>query len=166
MLSNEQQKTIENSIWVVNTALKMQGLQADEDLRQSAILYMCKCLERFDPTKNIKWTTYAYKSIFLYIKRTHGKEMKKRSLFADEDVFDIIRTEPLIQPKDEQNEMVESSYRLNSIKAVCSAEERRVIDLKLQGYKVVEISALMKCSTSKINGCMQSIKEKVKEIEF
>ena len=166
MLSLEQQKTIENSIWVVNTALKKQGLQADEDLRQSAILYMCKCLERFDPTKKIKWTTYAYKSVFLFIKRTHGKEMKKKSMIVDDDVCNFTRNEPIIQPIEEQYEMSDSSYRLDRIRAVCSAEEKRVIDLKLQGYKVVEISALMRCSTSKINGCMQSIKEKAREIEF
>ena len=44
MLTKEQQHTIENSIWVVNTALQKQGLSSDEDLRQSAILYMCKCI--------------------------------------------------------------------------------------------------------------------------
>ena len=37
MLSDEQRETIENSLWVVNTALKNQGLSSDEDLRQSAI---------------------------------------------------------------------------------------------------------------------------------
>ena len=44
-----QQKEIEDSVWVVNTALKRQGLSCNEDLRQSAILYMCECLLRYDP---------------------------------------------------------------------------------------------------------------------
>lgn len=163
MLSLEQQKTIENSIWVVNTALKMQGLQTDEDLRQSAILYMCKCLERFDPTKKIKWTTYAYKNIFLYIKRTHVKERKKSSIFVDDDLYNLER---IIQPLEEQNDMIDSAYNLDRVRGVCSAEERRVMDLKLQGYKVAEISALMKCSASKINACMQSIKDKARGMGF
>lgn len=164
MLSKEQQNIIENSIWVVNTALKRQGLQADEDLRQSAILYMCKCLERFDPSKDIKWTTYAYKSVFLFIRRTHGKEMKKRSMFIDDDIFNLV--EPIPSPLDEHIMFNESKHIIDSIKAVCSPEESQIIELKRQGYKVVEISSIMKCSTSKINGCMQSIKEKAREIEF
>lgn len=164
MLSLEQQKTIENSVWVVNTALKKQGLQTDEDLRQSAILYMCKCLERFDPNKQIKWTTYAYKNVFLYIKRTHAKEMKKQSIFVDDDILTL--KEPITEPNQEERLVDDVSCKIEKIRAVCSAEERRVIDLKLQGYKVVEISTLMRCSTSKINGCMQSIKDKAKEIEF
>ena len=40
MLTKEQQNIIENSIWVVNTALKKQGLQKDSDLRQNEILYL------------------------------------------------------------------------------------------------------------------------------
>lgn len=164
MLSFEQQKTIENSVWVVNTALKRQGLQADEDLRQLAILYMCKCLERFDPTKDIKWTTYAYKSVFLYIKRTHCKEMKKRSMFVDDDIFSP--NKQMVQYIQEPPTIDDTAYRLENIRAVCNEEENRVLDLKLQGYKVVEISALMKCSPSKINGCMQSIKQKARELEL
>lgn len=164
MLSLEQQEIIENSLWVVNTALKRQGLQADEDLRQSAILYMCKCLERFDPSKDIKWTTYAYKSVFLFIRRTHGKEMKKRSIFIDDDIFNIV--EPVSFPLDEPIMFNEIKHIIDSIKAVCSPEESQIIELKRQGYKVVEISSIMKCSTSKINGCMQSIKEKARCIEI
>ena len=164
MLSQEQQKTIENSIWVVNTALKMQGLQADEDLRQSAILYMCKCLERFDPTKKIKWTTYAYKNIFLYIKRTHGKENKKGSIFIDDDIMDL--QEPQKLPIDNRELFNDSKYMVEQIKAVCSPEERQIIEFKLQGYKVVEIGALMGCSASKVNCCMQSIKEKARDMEI
>lgn len=162
MLSLEQQEIIENSLWVVNTALKRQGLQTDEDLRQSAILYMCKCLERFDPSKDIKWTTYAYKSVFLFIRRTHSKEVKKRSIFINDDIFNLI--EPVCIPLDEPTMFNESKHIIDSIKAVCSPEESQIIELKRQGYKVVEISSIMKCSTSKINGCMQSIKEKAREM--
>lgn len=164
MLSKTQQNIIENSIWVVNTALKRQGLQADEDLRQSAILYMCKCLERFDPSQDIMWTTYAYKSVFLFIRRTHAKEMRKKARVIDDDIFNLI--EPVSSPIEEPMMFNESKHIIDNIKAVCSPEESQIIELKRQGYKVVEISQIMQCSTSKINGCMQSIKEKAKEIEF
>ena len=66
-LTNEQQKQIENSLWVVNTVLKKQGIDYNEDMRQSAIMYMCECLLRYDPDKGVKWTTYAYKNFIVVI---------------------------------------------------------------------------------------------------
>lgn len=160
MLSAEQQNIIENSIWVVNTALKRQGLQTDEDLRQSAILYMCKCLERYDATRGIKWGTYAYKNVFLFIKRTHLKECKKQALIADEDVYDI--EEPLLKFAEKETVFDNGKYELERIKSICSKDECSIIELKKRGYKVVEISKLMRCSANKITSYMQNIKEKSK----
>lgn len=164
MLSEKQQKTIENSIWVVNTALKRQGLQSNEDLRQSAILYMCKCLERFDPNKNIKWSTFAYKNVFLFIKRTHNKETKKNCVILGEDIFDL--REPLKQPLEEPQVLNQSKCVLESVKSICSAEERQILDFKLQGYTAFEISVLVNCSTSRINSCIQSIKNKARSMSI
>lgn len=163
MLSLEQQNIIENSIWVVNTALKKQGLQADKDLRQSAILYMCGCLQRFDPNRNIKWTTYAYKNVYLYIKREHQKEVNVQSHLIDEDFFDI---EPA---ENEQNNEFNNSFnrfKVQKIMEICTKEEKRVLKLKMCGYKCEEISKIMQCSTSKTNICMQNIKKKARELEF
>lgn len=161
MLTKQQQDIIENSIWVVNTALKKQGLQADEDLRQSAILYMCKCLERFDPTKNIKWTTFAYKNIYLFIKRTHAKQLKKDSYIVDGDVLYLMN-----QISDNNfNKRSDFKHQIDLIKANCTIDECNLIDLKLKGYKITEIAQIMKCSTSKTINCMHTIKEKTMEME-
>lgn len=158
MLSTEQQNIIENSIWVVNTALKKQGLQADEDLRQSAILYMCKCIQRYDPEKHIKWTTFAYKNVYLFIKRTHIKRMVKDNLIADVDVYT-----PILSINNLSN--LDNVLFLENIKCLCTAEERQMLELKRQGYKIMEIGKIMGCSARRISGYMQSIKEKAKEIE-
>ena len=160
MLSKEQQNIIENSIWVVNTALKKQGFQGDEDLRQSAILYMCKCLERFDPSKNIKWTTFAYKNIYLFIKRTHNKEKKLAKRMTESDVLNILEDNGDLEIYDKEC----ARQTIYSLKTLCTEEECKFIDLKLEGYKGAEISQIMQCSTSKVICCMQSIKEKAKGI--
>ena len=163
MLSKEQQDIIENSIWVVNTALKKQGLQSNNDLRQSAILYMCGCIQRFDPTRNIKWTTYAYKNVFLFIRRQHRKEMERASFLVDEDFFDI---DPSIYTQESPQEFDFSRCRVEKIMKVCTDEEKNILKLKMQGYKCEEISQILHFSTSKINVCMQNIKKKAREIEF
>lgn len=163
MLSKEQQDIIENSIWVVNTALKKQGLQSDEDLRQSALLYMCKCIERFDPTMNIKWTTFAYKNVYLFIKRTHGKKMQKQKPLVSCEDRPHLTGEP---DYNQVHDKIDLKGKIATIKALCTPDECKYLDLKLMGYKGAEISQIMGISTSKVVCCMQSIKEKVKEMEM
>lgn len=41
------------------------------DLKQEAALWLCKCAQRFDPARGVKWSTYAYRSVYLRIKRLH-----------------------------------------------------------------------------------------------
>lgn len=144
---------------MVNTALKRQGLQGNEDLRQSAILYMCECLKRFDPALNIQWTTFAYKNIFFYIKRKNSKEKQKQARIISEDIFDlkfdIVRAEINKDAK----------YIVEDIKSVLTPIERQIIDLKLQGYSAFEIGEKLRYSTSRINCFIRQIKEKAKELK-
>lgn len=160
MLSTEQQDIIENSIWVVNTALKRQGLQADNDLRQSAILYMCKVLERYNPEKDIKWTTFAYKNVYLFIKRTHRKEINKQKYLVG-DVFCL----PMQFYDEKLGKEEMAKQTLNAIKSRCTPRECKFLELKMMGYKGVEIKEIMKCSKSSIINFMRSIKKKVKNID-
>ena len=155
-LTAVQQKEIEDSEWGVNTALKRQGLSCNEDLRQSAILYMCECLLRYDPTKGIKWTTFAYKNVYLYIKRTYKKEHKRTQYECDDDLMLI--GEP-IEPK-------QDVFIVEDIMALCTPNEKKILMLKLQGYKHGEISIKLHCSISKINNYMQSIRAKTREFGY
>lgn len=158
-LTANQQSIIENSLWVVNTALKRQGLSCNEDLRQQAILYMCKCLQRYDQEKNIKWTTYAYKNVYLYIKRMHLKESYKQSFERGEDLMIIGEKIAPIEPTFDE-------FTTEDILAVCSPIEREILCLKLSGYKYEEIGIILKCSVSKIKRDMQNIREKAREFVY
>ena len=159
MLTREQQDIIENSIWVVNAALKKQGLQCDKDLKQSAILYMCRCLERFDPSKNIKWTTFAYKNVYLFIKRTHKKEVEKNSMFVGMDIFDIL------EPIAEEQQLECAGRIIEKMKNICTRDEFIILEYKQKGYKAREIAQILNCSLSKINGSVQSIREKARGVD-
>lgn len=153
-----QQKEIEESVWVVNTALKRQGLSSNEDLRQSAILYMCECLLRYDPTKGIKWTTFAYKNVYLFIKRTYKKENKRTQYECDCDDDLMLIGVPIEQKQD--------TFVVKDIMALCTPTEQKILMLKLQGYKHEEIGLKLHCSISKINNYMQSIRAKTREFGY
>jgi RNA polymerase sigma factor (sigma-70 family) len=158
-LSPSQQKDIEDSLWVVNSALKQQSLSNNEDLRQSAILYMCKCRLRFNPQKHIMWTTFAYRNVYLYIKRTINKERKKQSKIIDKDIFEMEDYFKVDKPK--VNSII--SYKL--IADACNEEDIKILNLMKQGYSQIEIAEKLNCSQSKIYKRFKAIKEKIKGLK-
>jgi RNA polymerase sigma factor (sigma-70 family) len=158
MLTPEQQKTIEESQWIVNLALKKQGLSRDQDLRQNAMLYLCRCIEHYDPSLDIKWSTYAFKSVYFYIKRTHAKQMKRQELLLDPEEI-----ENLGQERNE-TECFEETMKVREIRAVCTPKERDVLDLKLKGYKHGEMSEILNRSCITVGVHWRNIKQKAREL--
>lgn len=150
MLTEQQKDIIENSIWVVNTALKKQGLSNDIDLRQSAILYMCECLLRYDVTRNAKWTTYAYKSVYLYIKRVHAKEQRKMLQIADMDVFEVAEN------------VADNSLDMNVQEII---QNNEVLRLKYEGYTKKEISQITGISIREVRRHFSIYKEKERNLD-
>ena len=119
---------------------------------------MCKCLERFDPTKNIKWTTYAYENVYLFIKRKNRKEVIRQSFEVSQDFVCDIKPKPL--------ECNDSALMVNNIFKICTPKEKQILQLKLEGYNYAEISLKMGCCISKVNFYMKGIKEKAKELQY
>lgn len=155
MLSAEQQKIVssEDSLKLVNSILKKLGIRNDEDLRQDAMYYLCKCISRFDPEQGTKWTTYAYKNVMMYVKSTKKRQMQKQihsidfTSFADNTADLVISRQ---QPK------VSLTF-LNQ----CNAEERNILRLRYLGYKVHEIGAMYGCSRQYVSQRLKEIREKL-----
>ena len=154
-LSPLQQKDIEDSLWVVNSALKKQGLSNNEDLRQSAILYMCKCRLRFDPQKHIMWTTFAYRNVYLYIKRFIRKEKEKQAYVINKDIFDMEDYLSIEKPK--TNSLI--CYHL--IMEQCNKEELKILKLMKEGYNRIEIAEILNCSQSKVYKKVRALRKRV-----
>lgn len=157
-LNDKQRKIIEDSMWIINTVLKKNNLTKDLDLKQTATLYMCKCLLRFDDSKNVKWSTYAYKSLSFYIKRVHAREQIKKSRIIPQDVFDVINA------LNEHTDIDDEECYINDILSHYDEQERVIIKLKLNGFNRKEICKATNMSVKKIGQCMASIGEKYKEI--
>lgn len=160
MLTQEQQQTIEDSLWIVNTALKDQNLQGNEDLKQDAILYMCKCLLNFDETKGVKWNTYAYKSVYLYIKRKHARQVLESSRVA------YLDQNP---PKADEEQKVKDvkqflrGFKIKHILYHCNEREREVVMLKLQGYTAKQIANKLGVSYFVIQNIFWRIKARLRK---
>lgn len=154
-LTPEQQELIMNSLWVVNTALKKQNESSNEDLRQSAILYLCKCVERYDASLKIKWTTFAYKNVYLFIKRTKLKEQQKTLPILSDDLFDIQTA--MEKPTEE---CFENKLKVQQILEICTPQEQELIKLKLKGHTHKEIAEIMGIDYIKVKSIFSLIKSK------
>lgn len=161
-LTVEQKKLVEESLWVVNSIMKNQALEGDKDIRQQAMLYMCRCAQRFDPTRGVKWTTYAYQNAKLYIKRIVKREQNIQSLFEDIEVVSCPESDLFATYSHETAS--DAKYIVDTLKSRCSPEELQILTMKEQGYKWYEISQALNCSTSTLNGKMQVIRDKAKSI--
>lgn len=140
MLNEEQKKIIEESMWVINAVLKAYNLSHDEDMRQSAILYMCECIERFDPSK-AKFTTYAFKNISLFVRR------KKKNA-------------PTIEVCDKSTEAPDISVK--AFYETLTDEEAELLRYKYIGYQRREILQKMTLSPKRYTTILKAIKEKAK----
>ena len=152
-LSTEQQQTIIDSLWIVNDVLKRQNLAYNEDLKQTAIIYLCKCLLRFNDKYGVKWHTYAYKNVDLYVRREIERENK-------------IRNREIISSKEyiicEKTNGKRALYL--EIKESCLPRTQKVLELKLQGYSDKEVRNILRCGMNSLREMKEEIKKVAKEI--
>lgn len=145
MLSPEQQQLVADSVWVVNAVLKKQGLQGDEDLRSQGLLYLCTLVQRFNPNK-ATWNTYAYKSVYLYLKRIHAQEKKNNS-----------RIVPLDENITADTEYADDLDTLPFYKKL-TPKEQKVVKLRLENYTVYEIACKLNLPHTEIKTILSQIK--------
>ena len=60
----------------------------------------------------------------------------------------------------------QDTFIVEDIMALCTPNEKKILMLKLQGYKHEEIGIKLHCSISKINNYMQSIRAKTREFGY
>ena len=145
MMTKEQQQMVLDSSWVVNTALQRLGVKHDEDLIQEGNFYLCKCSQNFNKEKNVLWSTYAYKSVYLYLKRV----IKKRN----ETLNKTSCIEKALEiPIFDEYEYINTNNDIDN----------EILRLKVEGYTIKEISKIVGCSLVVVSKRINSIKETIK----
>jgi RNA polymerase sigma factor (sigma-70 family) len=154
MLNDIQRDLIKNNLWVVNTAIKRLNLQGNEDYCQMGKLYLCQCTERFNEAKGVKFTTYAYKNVYLYLKRIRAKEISENNLYTDIDV-DIAGANVV--------EVVQTCTTIS--KLPLNKTQKQILRMKANGYTLKETAKDLKCSISKVEQNLRKTKSKLKNLE-
>lgn len=67
-MNAEHTALVENNIGIVGACMKRLKIR-DEDLFQDACLQLCRCAEKFSPALNVKFSTYAFRCVYLFLLR-------------------------------------------------------------------------------------------------
>lgn len=157
MLTAEQKKDIEESAWVVNAVLKRLGLSKDADMRQTAYLYLCESRQRYSPDHNTKWTTYAYKNVYLRVR----KEQRRQHAYDERFVSD---TDFLFDCEvDDEIKGIDDRQMIDCASAHFTEREKKVVSMQAQKYTLKEIGSEIGFSTTTVQNTIASARKKAKD---
>lgn len=151
----DEQSAIEN-IRLVREIMERLGLKGDEDLEQDTLLYLYKRRGNYDPNRNTKWSTYAWKVAETYLKTMNARKVEKARHYLDFTSFAENANDFVVAPQENS-----IAPMLNRMMRNCTEYEKRIIKLRLQGYKLYEIGAMQGQSRKDISNQLKIIREKV-----
>lgn len=161
-LTKEQQDLVLSSEWVVNTVLKNLDMRT-QDYRQVAMLFLCQAAEKFDESKHVKWTTFAYKDLTYRMKRYRKKEYDANALCITQHDEEIVNNVP------EPNAyFMEDMYNANIKKLLSrlTKKELQVAKLRFEGYTIPEMNRITGLSISYLIKLIANIKRKTRAIYY
>ena len=131
-MTDIERERVENSAWIVRAVVNRLRPN-DEDLGQSIYLYLCKCSQRYDENRGVKWATYAFKNAYYF-----GMMWLKREkrYILDELCEDVMSCEDI------QGDL-ENREELDYFIAKLDERQRHILCLKYEGYKNNEIKQLL-----------------------
>lgn len=159
-LTQEQKDMIMSAMWVVNTILKKYELSTDDDMRQNAILYLCKCARRFDTSKEVQWTTYAYRNLYFFVRRTYARQklVEGRYIAQGEVGENIVDTADV-------DEQVSAQMTLEKIYNILTQRERAVFILAYKGLNFTEIGKELNITAERTRQIWKRIKYKARQFK-
>ena len=141
----------------------------DDDYLQEGMIGLWKALKKFDPSRNIKFSTYAVACIHGGIRNFITREKRKKptyslefqlgenltlkdTLFSESDIFE----DKLVNEIDTKRDMHQLEPKLNDV-------GRKILYLKYDGKTQSEIAVQLGVSRSKVFNEMKRIRETFKE---
>ena len=158
MLNENEKQIILNSMWVVNTALKELGLGANKDYKQLALLELHRCVKVFDASRGVKWSTYAYNSVYLKIKRRRNKDYAKQKALVNENALCYKSTEI-------NEERANAVHTINQLKKSLTEQELFVLEQIYKGYSAREIAEQLNRSRTYVKQIWSNIKSKATHLK-
>lgn len=154
MLNDEQRKIVEDNIKLVYKVASDRNQLCDEDAVQYGFYGLCKAVENFKPEKGIKFSTYAYNTIYGWMEGMYSdmklrKSIKEGVIFFTDDVS-------IYQGEMEVNEdKLFLSYIYSSVDK-CT---KKILKMMYMGYRKGEIYKALGINSEIYNKKLKQIKE-------
>ena len=152
MLNEEQKQLVEENTWIVDAVLRKLKQSHNKDLRQEGLLCLCMIADK--DIQHARWQTYAYKTIFLNLRKQVMQEQERKSKT-------ILTSE--VKYYKEKHSAHTKDARIKEIYDQCTPQEQELIELYLEGYTTYESAAReMGIYPMQAYRIMQNIKNKIK----
>lgn len=161
MLNDEQRELVINNMKLVYKIASERGLLKDQDAVQSGFIGLCKAAEKYDPSRNTKFQTYACVAISRWIdglnsERKYRKRIKDGSYIIVDDISKYVDELAL------SREDYDTKLFIKDIMSKVDECSRQIIEMIYKGYQQQQIVVKLNISSSKYYSRIKKIEEKFK----
>ena len=162
----EQNKNIVYQVWHDHISHIKSAERSQEDVIQVGFIALWKSCLRYDPTREVKFVTYAYKSVYQNMMTFTVRQFRKgiplvslETPVKTSDTDDtIVLGDVMLSPFDHTS-LVEVQTLIDLAAGELGEECSQIIDLMVQGYTQVEISQKLKVNKTKVNRIVTKFKK-------
>lgn len=177
----ERNKKVEENLKLVSHSLSLLKVPWNEDYFQQGVLELIRCVEKYDPSKGYKFSTYAVKCITLklkdYIKRDYvikpkltgekgGKVWAPQTISLSNPIVTIpgnkeITVEDMVAEEDDYDSMYIrlELERLVESGIIAKNDLQLFMDLEINGYTLKELRGMYNLSNFEIKSRISEVKE-------
>lgn len=148
------------------------AIEMESDLLQIGMLALWKCCNKFDPSKGVRFSTYAYNSIYRNMKCALVRENKKIAYLvsmnkqvSNEEECPVTYEDVIASPVNVESQ-VEINDLLNQISSELGKNSDRIIELVRQGYTQVEIAKELNTTRMNVGNILRKFRKKLKNTLF
>lgn len=147
--------------------------QMREDLLQIGMLSLWKCCMRYDPSRGIEFSTYAYNSIRNSMKCALVRESKKtaylvsmsKQVSSEAEDCPITYEDVIASPVNVSSE-VEINNLVEQISKTIGDNAEKVISMIREGHSQVDIAKEMKLTRASVGRILKEFRKKLKNTLF
>lgn len=172
MLTDEQRKLVEDNIALIYFYFKRYNIPYDSNIAMGYIS-LCEAAKTYDPSRGVKFSTYAYKAIMNdYINSVRNKKKQQfinsmislESIIAQDDNRDVLLSDVIKSPMKFDHSMITKEV-INNLKDYLLKtpyNKRKIFEMYLRGETQLSIASKLKVSQAQVSRVIKDIQKKFK----
>lgn len=152
---------------------KHNAINMKDDLLQIGMLSLWRCCVKFDPTKNTKFSTYAYSAIYKSMSCALVRESKKiaylvslsKQVNSEAEECPITYEDVIASPVNIESQ-VEIDDLVDQLSFALGENTKKVIDMVRQGHRQVDIAKELDMTQAGVGKILKKFRKKLKNTLF